>query len=496
MSEKLRTCLLRRPARTALSICIATVFSVWAQAAIATPATWTVDSCDDASSGDLASKTGTLRFAAANAETGSTIDMTELSCSTISLTTGAVRFDQDDIAIVGAATATLTISGKQNMSTALITHNGYGTLTLQNLDLYYTKNSPASGYVHGGCVYSYASIILDHVRATRCGAVSNSGSAIGGAVFAHEDLSLKFSTIAFNEARGTVSARAGGAYARRHLVAEYSTVDHNTVYSSDASFGGAGGGLFSKGMVLKNSTVSNNHSHGDGGGIAVVQGGVGGDYLRMYSSTLSGNSADHRVGGGYASVPVAAVYNSTIAFNTAAEGNRFFAAGIVLSTYFTPMTATLQNSLFSNNTVAVAVPTNDNGINDYDFGAALGGTLMQPALITFNSAPGNNLIRSTFAAGLPPDTLNESCPLLGPLRDNGGLTQTHALLSGSAAIDAGNNVLGEPQDQRGLKDDPGPPFPYARESNGIADIGAYEMQRQDSIFSTSGEACVPLPPPT
>jgi hypothetical protein len=293
-----------------------------------------------------------------------------------------------------------------------------------------------------------------------------------------------------------MSARGGGAYARRHLVAEYSTIDHNTVYSSYATFGGAGGGLFSKGLVLKNSTVSNNHSHGDGGGIAVVQGPVGGDYLRMYSSTLSGNSADHRVGGGYASVPVAAVYNSTIAFNSAAVGNRFFAAGLVLSSYFTPMTATLQSSLFSNNTVAVPVPANDYGINDYDLGAALGGSLGQPFLITFNSAPANNFIRSTFAAGVPSDTLRESCPLLGPLRNNGGLTQTHALLSGSAAIDTGNNILGEPQDQRGIKDDPGPPFPYARESNGIADIGAYEVQQQDRIFSTSGETCVPLPPPT
>jgi len=51
-------------------------------------------------------------------------------------------------------------------------------------------------------------------------------------------------------------------------------------------------------------------------------------------------------------------------------------------------------------------------------------------------------------------------------------------------------------DQRGLKDDPGPHFPYAREANGIADMGAYEMQRRDSTFSTSGEACMPLSPPT
>jgi len=249
-------------------------------------------------------------------------------------------------------------------------------------------------------------------------------------------------------------------------------------------------------MLLRNSTVSNNHSHGDGGGIAVVRGVGGGDYFKMYSSTLSGNSADHRVGGGYASVPVAAVYNSTVAFNTAAEGNRFFAAGLVLSTYFTPMTATLHNSLFSNNTVGVAVPANDYGITDYDLSAALGGTLQQPFPITFNSAPANNFIRSTFAAGVPSDTLRGSCPLLGPLRNNGGLTQTHALLNGSIAIDAGNNILGEPEDQRGSEGEPGPPYAYARESNGAADIGAYELQQEDSIFSTSGETCVTLPPPT
>ena len=82
------------------------------------------------------------------------------------------------------------------------------------------------------------------------------------------------------------------------------------------------------------------------------------------------------------------------------------------------------------------------------------------------------------------------------MRNNGGLTQTHALLNGSTAIDAGNNILGEPEDHRGSEDDPGPPFAYARESNGAADIGAYELQQEDSIFSTSGETCVTLPPPT
>ena len=38
-------------------------------------------------------------------------------------------------------------------------------------------------------------------------------------------------------------------------------------------------------------------------------------------------------------------------------------------------------------------------------------------------------------------------PMLGPLADNGGLTQTHALLPGSPATDAGNST--EVFDQRG-----------------------------------------------
>jgi hypothetical protein len=59
-------------------------------------------------------------------------------------------------------------------------------------------------------------------------------------------------------------------------------------------------------------------------------------------------------------------------------------------------------------------------------------------------------------------------PLLGPLADNGGPTLTHALLSGSPAIDAGNNAYATDWDQRG----PG----FRRIVNGIIDIGAFEVQ--------------------
>jgi hypothetical protein len=59
--------------------------------------------------------------------------------------------------------------------------------------------------------------------------------------------------------------------------------------------------------------------------------------------------------------------------------------------------------------------------------------------------------------------------MLGPLANNGGPTDTHALLSGSPAIDAGDPNFTPPPDydQRG----PG----YSRVVNGRIDIGAFEV---------------------
>src|SRR5262249_32612057 len=55
-------------------------------------------------------------------------------------------------------------------------------------------------------------------------------------------------------------------------------------------------------------------------------------------------------------------------------------------------------------------------------------------------------------------------PMLAPLANNGGTTQTHALLPGSPAINAGSNVANLATDQRG----------FQRVAGGQVDIGAYE----------------------
>jgi hypothetical protein len=67
-------------------------------------------------------------------------------------------------------------------------------------------------------------------------------------------------------------------------------------------------------------------------------------------------------------------------------------------------------------------------------------------------------------------------PLLEPLQDNGGLTETHALLPGSRAIDKGNS-FGLTTDQRGFRRPVDFPLPNAPSGNS-SDIGAFEAGKE------------------
>src|SRR5205823_3608833 len=81
---------------------------------------------------------------------------------------------------------------------------------------------------------------------------------------------------------------------------------------------------------------------------------------------------------------------------------------------------------------------------------------------------GHNLIGSTGGGGgfASTDLLNVAQPLLGSLQDNGGPTQTMALLPGSPAIDAGDNQGHLNFDQRG----------FDRLVDVAVDIGAFESR--------------------
>jgi uncharacterized repeat protein (TIGR01451 family) len=84
---------------------------------------------------------------------------------------------------------------------------------------------------------------------------------------------------------------------------------------------------------------------------------------------------------------------------------------------------------------------------------------------------------------------NNTDPLLGPLQDNGGLTETHALLPFSPAIDKGKRdaipALALNTDQRALpRPDDDPAIANAAGGDG-SDIGAFEVQppRADLLVS-------------
>jgi hypothetical protein len=124
-------------------------------------------------------------------------------------------------------------------------------------------------------------------------------------------------------------------------------------------------------------------------------------------------------------------------------------------------------------------------------GAASGGNIENAGIVTLyntivaNSASGNNCDGIITSGGYNLDSgstcqlnqvgdLSNVNPLLDQLANNGGKTETEALLIGSPAIDAGSSTFFLPIDQRGVE------RPQDGNGDGIAisDIGAYELRSQ------------------
>lgn len=160
----------------------------------------------------------------------------------------------------------------------------------------------------------------------------------------------------------------------------------------------------------------------------------------MVNTTLSGNDASIS-GGAIQSWNNTAVkiQNSTVTGNTASLGGGIFR--------YSGPSITLESSIVSGNSGGGA-PDISSAISVTANFSAVGSNAGFPSLTGSNNLP--------FGADLK----------LGSLADNGGPTQTHALLPGSAAIDAGSNPMSLPTDQRGIG--------FAR-SAGTVDIGATEL---------------------
>jgi hypothetical protein len=385
---------------------------------------------------------GSLRAAVTGAGNGDTIDLTALTCATITLSTGAIAVPVDDLTVVGPGREALAIDGG-NADRVLI-HPYGGALSLRGLTIQHGRDRATGFHVAGGgCIASAGYLTLKDATVRAC--YAGGEGAYGGAIYAYA-LTLAGSTLSSNVASGVHedagTAAFGGAAFVYSMQLIDSTVSGNRaehhVHEGRTSYDIGGGIISVHGGSIVTSTIDSNLSQGRAGGIATF-----GD-VSVSNSTFSGNIAETEIGGGlFLRWPATMqVGNSTFSANHAEGGG----GGIWLAV----AAASLQSSIVSGNNA----------------GAGRAADLMDAAALTVSGA--DNLVgTSSETITLPDDTLAEN-PRLAPLAPNGGPTRTHALRAGSPALDAGNNLANLASDQRGTD--------YPRVHGASADIGAFEQQ--------------------
>jgi hypothetical protein len=288
-------------------------------------------------------------------------------------------------------------------------------------------------------------------------------------------LQLEETNFSGNTADGGGAVHSGGAGGSSTLVITDATFSGNTA--------GAAGAVYNDGvgsnatMTITQSSFSNNTAV-DGGGAIISSGINGSAALTVSHSTFSNNSATDAAGAilnwGEFGVGTLTLSNTTFSGNASPLGGAVVnyardGTAEVTATHTTfsgnssTFGAVLYNELNDTGTATVhltaSILANSTGQHCAGTGAAL------------TSSDGFNLA----------DNVDNSCALLGPndqvvasaglaaLADNGGPTQTHALLATSPANDAAACFAAT--DQRGVD------RPQDGNLDGIAacDSGAYEL---------------------
>ncbi len=290
--------------------------------------------------------------------------------------------------------------------------------------------------------------------------ISGNDSAVdGGGISNLGTTRLINSTVSGNE----TGDRGGGIFNNGGIVR---LTDKSRAVANKAN---SGSGIYNNDgvVVLNNSAISLNINASGGGGIFNATGSV----VELTNSTVNGNSATI-FGGGIFNDGTTVLFNSTVSGNTAN-----FGGGIQNNTG----TLELTNSTISDNSANVSGGGISNGstvelINTIVADNVVGGDCSGPI-----TSLGYNLLGNNAGCSFTPTTgdlvgTSDSPidPRLGPLQDNGGSTETHGLLPGSPAIDAGS-CNGTTADQRGK---PRPiDVPSIPNVDDGCDIGAFELQR-------------------
>ncbi|MFB2894946.1 DUF4347 domain-containing protein, partial [Aerosakkonemataceae cyanobacterium BLCC-F50] len=276
------------------------------------------------------------------------------------------------------------------------------------------------------------------------------------------------------------------------------------------SNGGGGGGGFGGGGGSSNGGSGSDSRGGFGGGggnggnggFGGGDGGFGGGgsgagmggaifnhngTVTLTNSTLSGNTAvggnstffsDSGSGFGAALFNLngnVTINNSTLAFNTNKAGTGGFSAqagGAVYNLAYDSSTV-VNATLTLNNTIISNTTGGSDLINNKPSTVADGAT--NKGIATVNATAPNIILTNSNTGGTFNGTPITTNPNLGALAANGGFTKTHAITTGSSALEAGDNSkvpAGVTTDQRGTG--------FARIS-GTVDIGAFEYRQLPTV---------------
>jgi CSLREA domain-containing protein len=358
----------------------------------------------------------------------------------------------------------------------------HGSLTLNDATL--SGNFAATTSNGGGGVNNDGAMTLNNTMFS-----NNSASNGGGIANALGTMTLNNATLSSNSANATGGAITNGSNGSNGSNGTI-TINTSTLSSNSARTGG-GIATFGGVVTLTNSALVGNLATNTGGGIFNLNG-----TMRLSHCTLSNNAAT--TGGGIYSEGALFLVNSTLYGNRATSdgGGILNDAGIVVGT------ANIYNtSIVFNQADSDADPLGGSGGGVYNRDPAvfnlrnslvagntdLGGAAFNNCTGTLHSF-GRNLFGNTSGCTVVTNsgswgTLN-FIDRLGTLQDNGGPTQTVALLPGSNAIDGGDPVTGcvdqnssvLTTDQRG----------FARVVGARCDIGAFEYVL-DPVFSNSFE---------
>jgi hypothetical protein len=303
--------------------------------------------------------------------------------------------------------------------------------------------------------------------------VTITGLAItNGSAFAEGDGLLNHSTGAVNIQDcvfdSNFGALGGGVANEGNLNLTDCTVSNNIVSGGESG----GGGVYNNGtMTIARCTISGNDADGLAGGPPIIAGAGILNYgmLTLVNSTVSGNDTSKGYGGGIANAKGSiTITNCTIADNSAAVGS---GGGIFNASGNEAGEIHIKNSIIAANSNGSEPP--------FDSETDIDGAV---------NSDGHNLIGSDFEAIITPTTGDQVGPaespidpLLGPLQDNGGPTETQALLHGSPAIDKGAAADGVTTDQRcRFRPVDAVAIPPA-EAGDDSDIGAFEKQADQSL---------------